>query len=75
MRKSFLRQLIHTVIPLFFIYVKNAFTEYEEAAVELKDWGIPLIKVDGTREKELTDQVFLFQLVSKSNIKERILLK
>jgi hypothetical protein len=33
------------------------FSEFEEAAVELKDWGIPLIKVDGTREKELTDQV------------------
>lgn len=31
--------------------------EYEEAAVELKEWGIPLIKVDGTREKELADQV------------------
>lgn len=32
------------------------FAEYEGAAVELKEWGIPLIKVDGTREKELADQ-------------------
>ena len=31
--------------------------EFEEAAGELKEWGIPLIKVDGTREKELTDLV------------------
>ena len=31
--------------------------EIEEAAIELKDWGISVIKVDGAREKELTDQV------------------
>ena len=33
------------------------FLEFEEAAIELKEWGIPLIKVDGAREKELADQV------------------
>jgi hypothetical protein len=33
------------------------FTEFEGAAAELKGWGIPLIKVDGTKEKELADQV------------------
>ena len=31
-------------------------TEYEGAALDLKEWGIPLVKVDGTREKELADQ-------------------
>ena len=30
--------------------------EYDGAAVELKGWGIPLAKVDGTQEKELADQ-------------------
>ena len=34
----------------------NFFIEYEGAANELKEWGIPVIKVDGTREKELADQ-------------------
>jgi hypothetical protein len=29
----------------------------EAAAVELKSWGIPIIKVDGTAERELADQV------------------
>ncbi len=33
------------------------FSEFEGAAAELKGWGIPLIKVDGTKEKELADQV------------------
>ncbi len=32
------------------------FSEYEGAAQESKEWGIPLAKVDGTREKELADQ-------------------
>jgi hypothetical protein len=35
----------------------NVFSEFEGAAAELKGWGIPLIKVDGTKEKELADQV------------------
>ena len=34
-----------------------SFAEFEGAAEELKGWGIPLIKVDGTKEKELADQV------------------
>ena len=34
-------------------------SEFEGAATELKGWGIPLIKVDGTKEKELADQVSL----------------
>ena len=34
----------------------NSLTEYEGAALDLKEWGIPLVKVDGTREKELADQ-------------------
>ena len=32
------------------------FSEYEGAAQELREWGIKLAKVDGTREKELADQ-------------------
>ena len=37
--------------------LKNTFfTEYEQAAVDLKEWGIPLVKVDGAREKDLADQ-------------------
>jgi hypothetical protein len=35
----------------------TVFSEFEGAAAELKGWGIPLIKVDGTKEKELADQV------------------
>ena len=31
-------------------------TEYDGAAAELTGWGIPLARVDGTREKELADQ-------------------
>jgi len=37
-------------------HCKQVMPEYEGAAAELKEWGIPLIKVDGTREKELADQ-------------------
>jgi len=37
-------------------HCKQVMPEYEGAASELKEWGIPLIKVDGTREKELADQ-------------------
>ena len=33
-----------------------SYLEFDGAAVELKGWGIPLAKVDGTREKELADQ-------------------
>ena len=32
------------------------FPEFEGAAQDLKEWGIRLAKVDGTREKELADQ-------------------
>ena len=41
-------------------------SEYEAAAVALKEWNIPLLKVDGTREKELADQ---FQIVGWPEIK------
>merc|ERR1712018_517565 len=37
-------------------HCKQVMPEYEGAAAELKEWGIPMIKVDGTREKELADQ-------------------
>lgn len=37
-------------------HCKQVAPEYEGAASELKEWGIPLIRVDGTREKELADQ-------------------
>ncbi len=37
-------------------HCKQMEPEYEGAAAELKEWGIPLAKVDGTREKELADQ-------------------
>jgi len=37
-------------------HCKQVMPEYEGAAVDLKEWGIPLVKVDGTREKELADQ-------------------
>jgi protein disulfide-isomerase A4 len=37
-------------------HCKQLEPEYEGAAAELKGWGIPLVKVDGTREKELADQ-------------------
>jgi len=37
-------------------HCKQVMPEYEGAAAELKDWGIHLCKVDGTREKELADQ-------------------
>jgi len=37
-------------------HCKQLEPEYEGAAVELKDWGITLAKVDGTKEKELADQ-------------------
>ncbi len=37
-------------------HCKQLAPEYAGAAAELKDWGITLAKVDGTREKELADQ-------------------
>jgi len=37
-------------------HCKQVMPEYEGAAQDLKEWGIPLVKVDGTREKELADQ-------------------
>merc|ERR1712001_47371 len=37
-------------------HCKQVMPEYDGAAAELKEWGIPLCKVDGTREKELADQ-------------------
>jgi len=37
-------------------HCKQITPEYDGAAAELKEWGIPLCKVDGTREKELADQ-------------------
>merc|ERR1711976_112468 len=37
-------------------HCKQVMPEYEGAALDLKEWGIPLVKVDGTREKELADQ-------------------
>ncbi|TRY73095.1 hypothetical protein TCAL_00905 [Tigriopus californicus] len=37
-------------------HCKQIEPEYEGAAADLKEWGIPLAKVDGTREKELADQ-------------------
>lgn len=37
-------------------HCKQVKPEYEGAAEELRGWGIPLAKVDGTSEKELADQ-------------------
>jgi len=37
-------------------HCKQVMPEFEGAAQDLKEWGIPLVKVDGTREKELADQ-------------------
>jgi len=37
-------------------HCKQLMPEFEQAASDLKSWGIPLIKVDGSREKELADQ-------------------
>jgi len=37
-------------------HCKQVKPEYDGAAIELKGWGIPLAKVDGTQEKELADQ-------------------
>lgn len=37
-------------------HCKQIMPEFEGAAQELKEWNIHLIKVDGTREKELADQ-------------------
>ena len=42
---------------LSFLLIVKHFPEFEGAAAELKGWGIPLIKVDGTKERELADQV------------------
>jgi hypothetical protein len=56
--------VLRKVAPLFpgFQNTNDLFSEFEEAAIELKEWGIALIKVDGAREKELTDQVLLNKL-------------
>jgi len=37
-------------------HCKQLLPEFEQAASDLKSWGIPLIKVDGTKEKDLADQ-------------------
>jgi protein disulfide-isomerase A4 len=37
-------------------HCKQLEPEFEGAAVELAEWGIRMAKVDGTREKELSDQ-------------------
>uniref|UniRef100_A0A0K2TFG6 Protein disulfide-isomerase n=1 Tax=Lepeophtheirus salmonis TaxID=72036 RepID=A0A0K2TFG6_LEPSM len=37
-------------------HCKQVEPEIEGAAAELKEWGIKIVKVDGTREKELADQ-------------------
>ena len=37
-------------------HCKQMYPEFEGAALDLKEWGISLSKVDGTREKELADQ-------------------
>lgn len=37
-------------------HCKQVKPEYDGAAAELTGWGIPLARVDGTREKELADQ-------------------
>lgn len=37
-------------------HCKQVKPEYDGAAIELKGWGIPLARVDGTKEKELADQ-------------------
>lgn len=48
------------VLALFYApwckHCKQVMVEYEGAAAELKEWGIQLVKIDGTREKELADQ-------------------
>ena len=54
-----------------------SFAEFEGAAEELKGWGIPLIKVDGTKEKELADQVGVtipdsWQPLPKNNQKTQV---
>jgi len=47
-------------------HCKQLMPEYEGAAIALKEWNIPLLKIDGTKEKELADQ---FQIPGWPEIK------
>jgi hypothetical protein len=61
-KKPFCIVLVHILILTKYLL---SISEFEGAATELKGWGIPLIKIDGTKEKELADQVIIGTLMAQ----------